>query len=208
MATRKKVAATAEGPVSYGGESALAHSQPYLVSVTLTGTVDLLFHAWNSEAIAAKAAAAKGSAAKKTDDPETLVYRNSAQELCIPGTYLWGAVIHAAKYRQDPRSPRKSAQDLYKAGVAVLTPLASLGTAEWDYLHKARVIIQRSAVTRTRPAILAGWTADFELLVNLPEYIDGPTLHAVLNDAGRLVGLADFRPTYGRFNVTHFSLLK
>jgi len=28
----------------------------------------------------------------------------------------------------------------------------------------------------------------------------------VLVNAGRLVGLGDFRPTYGRFSLSHFSL--
>jgi hypothetical protein len=44
-------------------------------------------------------------------------------------------------------------------------------------------------------------------MVNLPEYVSPEMLHGLLTDAGRLVGLADFRPTYGRFRVTQFTLL-
>ena len=32
-------------------------------------------------------------------------------------------------------------------------------------------------------------------------------INGLLTDAGRLVGLADFRPTYGRFRVTRYELL-
>jgi hypothetical protein len=129
--------------------------------VAIQGSADLLFHRWNCEAVEAKSKAEKGSSAKKTDDLESYVYRNDGGELCIPGEYLRQALIHAAKFRQDPRSPRKSAMDLYKAGVVSLTNLATLGVSDWDYEDRRRVVIQRSGVTRVRPALRAGWSAEF-----------------------------------------------
>jgi hypothetical protein len=97
--------------------------------------------------------------------------------------------------------------DLFKAGIVSLTPLASLGTRDWDFEHKCRVTIQRNGITRTRPAMKAGWRAEFVLSSVLPEYIPPQLLNEVVNAAGRLVGLADFRPTYGRFNITGFEVL-
>jgi len=200
--------ATAIGPdVTNGAALVVSHSMPYMVRARLIGTADLLFHRWNCEAVEAKAKAAKGSAAKKSDNVESYVYRNDAEELCVPGEYVRQAVIHAAKYRQDPRSPRKSAMDLFKAGVVVLTPLASLGVTEWDYEHRARVQVQRNAVTRVRPAMKSGWAIDVDIMVNLPEYVAPEALQETLVNAGRLIGLADFRPTYGRFAVTSFEAL-
>jgi hypothetical protein len=58
-----------------------------------------------------------------------------------------------------------------------------------------------------RPAIKAGWAAEFIFLVTLPEYISPDMLHGLVSDAGRLVGVLDFRPTYGRFSVTKFDVL-
>jgi len=197
---------TALNDVTNGAESVIDTTRPYAVAVTLRGTSDLLFHRWNVEAVEAKANAAKGSKAKKEDDVESYVYRNDAGEICIPGEYLRQAIIKAAKYRQDPRSPRKSAMDLFKAGVVSLTDLASLGITAWDYEHRARVMVQRQGVTRVRPAIKAGWRADFQLMVLLPEYIPPQFLHEVIVDAGRLEGVGDFRPTYGRFAVDRFEL--
>lgn len=178
---------------------------PSIATVTIEGTAALLFHRWSVEAVAEKAAAAKGSAAKKSDNVESYVYRNDLGELCIPGEYLRMAIVTAARYRQDPRSPRKSAMDLYKAGIVSLTELASLGVSDWDYLDARRVTVNRAGVTRQRPAMNAGWRAEFQLMINTPEYISPTTLHAVLIDAGRLVGLGDFRPTYGRFLVKSFA---
>jgi hypothetical protein len=189
---------------SNGAASIIDASQPYRVSFTLTGTSDLLMHRWNNEAVDEKAAAKKGSAAKKTDDIESYVYRDDDGMIAIPGEYVRQSIIFAAKFRQDPRSPRKSAMDLYKAGVVSLTQLASLGVDKWDYEDRRRVVIQRAGVNRTRPAMKKGWTARFDFMVLTPEYIDSSDLHSVLTQAGILIGIADFRPTYGRFSVTHF----
>lgn len=200
--------ATAIGPeVTNGAAATLQLSNPYIVRTRIVGVSDLLFHRWNCEAVEAKSKAAKGSAAKKSDNVESYVYRNDANELCVPGEYVRQAIIHAAKFRQDPRSPRKSAMDLFKAAVVVLTPLASLGTAEWDYEHRCRVQVQRNGVTRVRPAMKAGWAIETDILVNLPEYVPAEMLQETLVNAGRLIGLADFRPTYGRFAVVNFEAL-
>lgn len=193
--------------VSNGAAEQIAFGEPWTCEVQITGAADLLLHRWNNEAVAEKAAARKGSKDKKTDNIESYVYRDADGKICLPGEYLRGSIVHAAKFRQDPRSPRKSAMDLFKAGIIPLTGLASLGVKEWDYEDRRRVVIQRSAVTRTRPAMRVGWKVNIQLMVNLPEYIDEPFLREVLQMAGRLVGVGDFRPTYGRFDVTKFERL-
>jgi hypothetical protein len=200
-------AVTERFDASNGGAETIEASAPHRVGVKLTGTSDLLFHRWNSEAVDEKAKAAKNSKAKKTDNIESYVYRNDAKELCIPGEYVRQAIVMAAKFRQDPRSPRKSAMDLYKAGVVPLTILASTGKTDWDYEDTRRVVIQRAGVNRTRPALKAGWCAEFEFLILTPEYIGPMDLHSVLTQAGVLVGLADFRPTFGRFAITSYEVL-
>lgn len=203
---------TAVAPVSNDAEETILHGAPYQVTATLEGTADMLFHRWSTEDVAAKAAAAKNSAAKKTDNVESYVYRDEDGNICVPGEYVRMAIVEAARYRQDPRSPRKSARDLYKAGVVALTKLAPITrsdgkvASDWDYLDQRRVMVQRNGVTRVRPAFLQGWTATVDLQVLTPEYIDKQSLLDVLVSAGKLVGLADFRPTYGRFQVTEFKI--
>lgn len=197
-----------------GGNEAISHSEPYAAQITIEGAADFLFHRWNAEAVDEKAKASKNSKAKKTDDVESYVYRISVDangdhrasgELAIPGEYFRGAIINAAKFRQDPRSPRKSAMDLFKAGIVVTSPLASLGVVEWDYLDKRRVMVQRQGINRVRPAMRAGWKVTFDLMVVLPEYIDRNSLRETIESAGRLIGLGDFRPTFGRFGIIEFS---
>lgn len=187
-----------------GAEETLSYSEPFSVSVVLEGSADFLFHRWNAEAVDAKAGAAKNSKAKKSDDVESYVYRMEDGGLAIPGEYLRCSIAHAAKFRQDPRSPRKSAMDLYKAGIVVTTLLAPLGTKDWDYLDRRRVTIQRNGISRIRPAMRAGWRVRFDVMVLLPEYIDRNTLRETIESAGRLIGIGDFRPTFGRFGIVQF----
>lgn len=197
--------ATAIGPVSNGGETDIQTLMPYSIHASIVGTSDILFHRWNVEGIKEKADAHKGSKAKKTDNIESYVYRDDAGVLCIPGEYFRQAMIHAAKFLQDPRSPRKSAMDLFKAGVVVNTILCPLGKKEWDYEDRRRVVIQRAGITRTRPAMKVGWKVDVGLMVQLPQYITTALVHEVLSNAGKVIGVGDFRPTYGRFQIHKFA---
>lgn len=207
-----KQRATEIGPEpTNGAVHAIETGFPYTARVRIEGVADILFHRWNCEAVAAKAGAAKGSKSKKTDDLESYVYRDDDGFLCIPGEYLRGSIVGASKFRQDPRSPRKSAMDLFKAGFVMTTPLSQVliggkPSKDWQYEHACRVQIQRNAVTRIRPAMKTGWVAEFDILVNLPQYIGQQLLQEVIVDAGRLIGLADFRPSYGRFSVTQFEI--
>ena len=98
--------------------------------------------------------------------------------------------------------------DLFKAGIVALDELCSFGTKDWDYLDRRRVLVQRNGITRVRPAMQSGWKVTVKLMVILPEYIEQHLLHDRLNAAGRLIGVGDFRPTFGRFQINSFHVLK
>ncbi|MDO8671132.1 MAG: hypothetical protein Q7O66_06835 [Dehalococcoidia bacterium] len=196
---------TAIAPVSNDGETEILYAAPYVANVTIEGVASLLFHRWSNEAVKEKSEAAKNSKSKKTDNVESYLWRCENGHVGLPGEYLRMAIIGAAKFRQDPRSPRKSAMDLFKAGVMALTEIADLGVEEPDYEDHRRAVVQRSAITRVRPAMRPGWRATIELQVVLPEYIEPATLNQVIQNAGKLIGVGDFRPTFGRFVVVEYS---
>jgi len=197
------------------GDAFIQTQQPFRVAITIEGTAPLLCHRYSVESVAEKATMKKGSEGKKMDDVESYIYRDHDGFICLPGKYLKGALVEAAKFKQDPRSPRKSAKDLVRASVIPLTNLAQLipigskgkPTKAWDGLDTQRVRVQQSAVSRTRPIFHEGWKASFVLMVSLPEYVTPALLRQILNDAGRLVGVGDFRPDYGRFEVVSWEVL-
>jgi hypothetical protein len=43
-------------------------------------------------------------------------------------------------------------------------------------------------------------------MVNLPMYISQSDLLETLTIAGKVIGVGDFRPTYGRFQITSFEV--
>ncbi len=200
----KNESATIIAAVSNDGQFAVESGIPYIANISVEGSAALLFHRWSVDGVEAKSKAAKGSKAKKEDDLESYVYRDREGTLCVPAEYFRMSAINAAKYKQDPRSPRKSAMDLFKAGLVSLNDLCSLGVKDWDYIDRRRVMIQRNGITRHRPAMYSGWKAAMQFQILLPEYISPMLLNETLQAAGRLVGVGDFRPTFGRFAITRF----
>lgn len=182
---------------------------PYRAEVTIKGTRPILFHRYNVDAIAIKAGEKKGSKAKKSDDIETYVYLTEDGKLAVPGINFHSALVAAAKFKSDPRSPRASAKELFKCGVIPtddLVPFGS-GVANWDFIDRRRVRVQNSYITRERPGLAKDWELTFGVDVSLPEYITPDFLLDVANDAGRFCGLCDFRPIFGRFQVSGFRVV-
>jgi hypothetical protein len=198
---------TALSGVSNDAKLDIEIQTPYMVEARIEGSSAMLFHRWSCEVVEEKAKAAKGSKSKKSDNIESYLYRTDEGELAVPSEYFRQAIIHAAKFKQDPRSPRKSAMDLFKAGIATLGELCSLGVEEPDYLDRRKVVIQRAGITRIRPAMLAGWKCVVSFQILLPEYINPAMLNEMLQYAGRIVGVGDFRPSFGRFQVTSFNVI-
>ena len=195
---------TAIGDPTNDAAQIISFDQPYVAKIDVVGSASILFHRWSVDGVEAKARAAKGSKSKKEDDVPSYVYRTEDGFLAVPSEYFRQSIIAAAKYKQDPRSPRKSAMDLFKAGLACLTDLNSLGKKDWDFVDRRRVTIQRNGITRCRPAMFPGWKVQFELQILLPEYLSPTLVNETIASAGRLIGICDFRPTFGRFQVTGF----
>ncbi len=210
MAKKSGKEAVQQTELLNGIENPVMTLKPFVINVEIIGACPVIFHRWSSDVVANKTAAKKGSKEKKTDNVESFIYRDSDGDICLPGEYLRMAMCYAAKFQQDPRSPRKSAFDLFKAGIVPLTELAKIngGTKNWDYIDQRRVVIQRNGITRMRPAFLKGWSAEIDMMVNIPEYLDFELFSEVLSTAGRLIGVGDFRPTHGRFNVSKCKIQK
>jgi hypothetical protein len=195
---------TEVGSPSNDGAFQIEQGVPYTGTFEVVGVAPFLFHRWSVEDVEAKGKAAKGSRGKKEDNLEAYVYRDTDGRLAIPNEYFRMTIINAAKYKQDPRSPRKSAMDLFKAGLANINEYCNLGLKEWQYVDRRRVVIQRNGITRSRPALHVGWKCEVAFEVLLPEYISPELLNETMQSGGRLVGVGDFRPSFGRYQVTRF----
>ena len=210
MARTTKAVSFSEDQLSNHG--AIAILPPFGVRMTIQGSADLLLHAWSNEAVRAKAEAEKGSKTKKTDDLESYVYRDDDGNIAMPSRYLLRCMQEAGRNFADPTSPRKTARDLVKATVIsteTLVPINVNGAPmkTWEYEDQQRVCVMRAAITRTRPAFKKGWTATFNLVSLAPSLMTEDFMRKLVDTGGLLIGLGDFRPSYGRFKVINWELV-
>lgn len=112
---------------------------------------------------------------------------------------------------RDAAALRRKGKDILRAVVFEQDkfPLIYVGPRDPESLFKSEnpsfklrktVVVQRSRVVRTRP-MFTDWSLDFSFLVD-ESVIDDTELAQYLHDAGRFVALSDWRPLYGKFEVT------
>ena len=66
-----------------------------------------------------------------------------------------------------------------------------------------RVVVQRAAVARARLQVATGWEMALNLEVH-DEQLRPEVVEEILREGGRAIGIGDFRPRYGRFEVVQF----
>ena len=189
------------GDPTNGAALVVKATEPYFVEVTIEGTADLMFHRYNVERQIEIAKRGKGSKASKVDDLESSVWRLSGGELAIPSRHLHAAIQKAGRRQKDPSNARASCLDLYRGGLIVEPELASLGVKKWDYEDGRKENVGGRGIARVRPCVRRGWRAKFSIEVVDPEFIDVGLLREAVDRAGRICGIGERRPTFGRFHV-------
>lgn len=121
-------------------------------------------------------------------------------EPCLPGELLEAAFVEGAK------KLRKGQQA--KAGIIVdgFASLAYDGPRKPDELWEdesfrltAGVRVQRNRVMRTRP-IFRDWSVQVDVDF-MPDVLNKTDIDEIVAACGRVVGLGDWRPRFGRFDV-------
>lgn len=143
------------------------------------------------------------------------LYWNEEVGVYQPASHIEGALIKAAVNFQIPGKRKKTYKDLFKSAVFVgpdVIPLGIKGSPE-ELLKKGRlvidkrcVVVQKSRVERLRPRFDA-WALKFQIEVH-DDQIHPDAVREILEYAGRFCGIGDFRPRYGRFQVSLFKPLR
>lgn len=119
----------------------------------------------------------------------------------IPGENVEKAIIEGARITKQGKQVERG---LFVTDNVV--PLIYDGPrtpeALWDaenFRHTAAVRIGQQRVMRTRP-VFRKWALDVEGELD-PGLLAPETLQSILEDAGSMVGIGDYRPRYGRFDA-------
>jgi hypothetical protein len=148
---------------------------------------------------------------KKTDDDyadmariEMLggLYWNDSVGLHIPGENVEACMIGAAKFKKLGTAFKRSAQV-----VEHVCPLLNTGAPETpeeiadndNFRFVKSVKVGTSRVMRTRP-IFDQWETEFTVLYD-PSQLQREDIIEAAESAGMMVGLGDWRPRFGKFEV-------
>lgn len=159
---------------------------------------------------ATKALAKVTGKRKKTDDDHAEVSRLEflgslylSQEF---GPFIPGQNLEAALFRGATRTKQGTS---LKSALLIpqnVNPLVYVGPRTADelwkdqqFVHRASVKVGTSRVIRTRP-VFPQWQVAFQGELDT-EVVDQESLEAIIETAGRLVGLGDWRPRFGRFQL-------
>ena len=178
------------------------------VAATIQGTAPLLLHRYDVRAVAHKTSLPKGSLQRKTDDLESYLYRDERGLIGFPGTNIKRCLVQAGRYFDDPRSSgrRKQATELLSATLLIdpdmpLLKVDGLPIEAAEFTDCRRVVIQRQAAARERPGFRAGWRLSFHVTSLDARYVPTTLIRDLLSYAGRFIGIGDYRPDFGRFQV-------
>lgn len=172
-----------------------------LIKVEIKGTgMGILLH--NPAGMAAPSNGKKIIPTPEQEAKAACYFMDDGQTLGIPSWNLFRSLVKAAGAFRDG----KLYMSKVVAGAVEVEPaMLSFGTKEYS-IDTRRAVIQGQGILRSRP-LLKDWQLEFDLLVNEEDVSTAafPMLRAICEDAGRRVGLGDFRVEkngpFGKFRV-------
>ena len=129
------------------------------------------------------------------------LYINSDGFPCIPSNLLKATLVNGAK---KSRLGKQFTAGLFISDNPIIKHNGSGKTIDElskdpQYRDQRMVKIQTSKILRTRP-VFPEWELTFEVAF-LPDVIEERDIDQAIETAGYIIGLAEYRPEYGRFEV-------
>jgi hypothetical protein len=134
-------------------------------------------------------------------------FLDDGETVAIPSWSLFRALVKAAGAFRDGKIYMSK---VVAGAVSVEPAMLSFGTTTYQ-IDTRRAVVQNQGILRSRP-LLKDWSLDFDLLVNEEDVSASafPMLRAICEDAGRRVGLGDFRVEksgpFGKFSVVSWEV--
>ena len=153
-----------------------------------------------------------GRGAKQTpeDEAKAGLYLNKDSKIVIPGDLLMATLKASAVDFKAPGKGKKTLKFFVDSGIEVLKD--AIAEPQTYSIDARPVRIGTAKVMRHRPRF-DEWAATFDIAVLDPatwldvydkEFSGGAMIRDVLVAAGKFKGIGDFRPRFGRFEVTKF----
>jgi hypothetical protein len=139
------------------------------------------------------------------EDAENSAYRMENGELYIPAKAIFGSIVHAGMGMKFGKFAAKS----ILATIRVFPERIPLGTKDYE-IDVQSVVVQHARIPRARP-LIKEWSITFYIVFDT-NFMKAEDLQTVIHDAGKRVGIHDFRPEhlgqYGQFRLETFEEVK
>jgi len=190
-------------------------SKVELVKVRVNGSGPLLMHSDRlanplaKETVAHKALTSKR---KKVEDDHIAIarseflascYFNEADGIHVPGICFDAAFLAGAKLQKMGVHWKRGAL-VMETAVRLLYEGPKTPEGLWEspeHVDVRGVRVGAAKLMRYRP-VFRSWAAELSVSVNT-EVLDLAAVKRAMEDAGRLIGVCDYRPRFGRFEVSY-----
>ena len=176
-----------------------------IYAVRIEGASPLLMH---SPAGLSGEKKARGVIPSPEEEVEACLYKDGEGNIVVPARCIEGALVKAGSAKTAVGQGKKTYKSFILAGVQVAPEEPKLISDPY-VIDKRRAVIMRQGIIRCRPRF-DKWSIEFNIKV-IDQYLLGAgqdkVIRSIIEDAGSLVGLLDFRPRFGRFEVTRFEMV-
>lgn len=183
------------------------------IDVTIKGTTPLLmnrFHEGAEVAVSGGTAVTfKGDKGTPREQATPKAYRErESGKLFIPGPNIFAALISAGKFHKAGKSKLTTQKtSLVPAGLTVNELICPLGVKDFEVDSRSVVIPSTGGRVMCHRPRIDEWKCTFSLDVDT-EMFAPKLVRALVDDAGKKVGLGDFRPErkgpFGKFVVVNW----
>lgn len=182
-----------------------------IITASVEGISALLMHRFGEQAeLEAEARSVKIANLTPAQAAERTAYRNGAGQLYVPGA-AFSRLLREAGGSHKQKGTRKSLKYIVPAAVIIPDEAITLHDSSGTPLERIEVDSRPVTIPATKGRIIRHrarvekWRATFTLEID-DEVLDAATIHLLLEEGGRRIGIGDYRPEkggpYGRFLIT------
>jgi len=139
------------------------------------------------------------------EEAKQYLYTDPEGNIVIPSINIKAMLRDAGRnYKISGR--RATYGSMIRAGIDIEPyPYVPLKYSKWE-VDVRPVVVQSSRILRARPRF-DEWGLEFVIINKDPNVLLRDTMRKVVEDAGKWIGLGDFRPEFGLFEVVRFEVL-
>ena len=180
---------------------------------TIKGTSPLLMNRFTEEAeLSVSKTTKKATKATKgtpREQAEKKAYVDEQGVLYVPGMNIYASIIQGGQFIKIGKSKAtNSKSSLIPAAMILEEERCTLGTTEFEVDSRSVVIPATGGRIMAHRPRLDEWETSFTIDLFDPDILSPADVRQIIDDAGKKVGLGDFRPArkgpFGRYIVVHW----